>query len=195
MRRVEVGGRTVEVPVRVSKRARRIRIVVDGARNVEVVVPPRTPAGAVDALLVAHGSWLERQLAKPPRPFRLGLQRDDCVWIGGEARPLPAVSRLERWYREEARREAGRLAELGAVRLGVAYAGIAIRDQRTRWGSCSTRGTLSFNWRLILAPGTVFAYVVSHELCHLVWQDHSPAFWRGGLSRRSGQATTTSAAG
>ena len=81
MRRVVVGGRSVEVPVRVSRRARRARIVVDGSGKVEVVVPLRTPPPAVDRLLAEHRGWLERQLAKASRPFALGLQRDDCVWV------------------------------------------------------------------------------------------------------------------
>jgi predicted metal-dependent hydrolase len=178
VRELEVGGRLVAIPVRVSARARRLKLVVDARREVEVVVPPRTPAHAVDALLVRHRDWLERQLARPPRPFRLGLQRDDCVWASGVPQPVPAVASLDAWYRERARAEATALAGEGAECLGTSFARIAIRDQRTRWGSCSTRGTLSFNWRLILAPRRIFAYVVAHELCHLVRHDHSPAFWR-----------------
>src|SRR5438093_12860345 len=100
---VEIGGRPFHVPVRVSRRSRRPRIVVDAQRRVEVVVPPRTGARAVAALLDEHAAWLERQLAKPPQPLVLGLQRDDAVWIGGVPRPLPAARPLERWYREQAR--------------------------------------------------------------------------------------------
>jgi NAD(P)-dependent dehydrogenase (short-subunit alcohol dehydrogenase family) len=61
--------------------------------------------------------------------------------------------------------------------LGVDYASVRIANQRTRWGSCSTTGAMSFNWRLLLAPEDVLDYVVWHEACHLAVLDHSPRFW------------------
>jgi len=184
VRRVDIGGRTVEIPVRVSRRARKLSIHVDAMRNVEIVVPRRTTRDEIDALLFEHRVWLERQLAKPPKVFQLGLQRDDVVWIGGLALPAPALPSLDAWYREQARVEVARAVGREAERLGVAYTRITIRDQLTRWGSCSKAGVLSFNWRLILAPPAVLTYVVVHELCHRLHHDHSADFWSAVESAR-----------
>jgi predicted metal-dependent hydrolase len=177
VRRVDIDGRAVEIPVRVSRRARKLSIHVDAQRNVEIVVPPRTARESVDALLFEHRAWLERQLAKPPKPFVLGLQRDDVVWIGGLALPTPRLPSLAEWYRGQALEEIERVARREAARLGVTYTRLTIRDQQTRWGSCSKGGALSFNWRLIIAPPAVLTYVVVHELCHRIRHDHSRAFW------------------
>ena len=79
--------------------------------------------------------------------------------------------------RRRARALATELCERQAPRLGVRYGRIRIAAQRSRFGSCSARGTLSFNWRLALAPEAVFDYVAVHELCHLREANHSPRFW------------------
>jgi predicted metal-dependent hydrolase len=155
-----VGDELVEVHVRESARARRLRIVVPPGAPPEIVVPRGTSERAVAALLAEHEGWLARQLARR-RPAELALE-----------------SVTERQGRLRARSAIEPLAKREAERLGVRVSRIAIRDQRTRWGSCSSRGTLSFNWRLVLAPEDVLDYVVVHELCHLREQNHSPRFWR-----------------
>ena len=93
---------------------------------------------------------------------------------------LSAVQRtaLESRYKEAARSYIPKRVAYYQTLTGGSYRRITIRDQKTRWGSCSSKGTLSFNWRLMLAPPAILDYVVVHELCHLNHMNHSPAFWQ-----------------
>jgi len=84
---------------------------------------------------------------------------------------------LLRALKDESRCEAARLIEIEAPRLGVRIKALRIADQKSLWGSCSARGRISLNWRLLLAPPEVFRYVVIHELAHLIRRDHSARFW------------------
>ena len=84
---------------------------------------------------------------------------------------------IERWYRREAVTHLASRVEHYAPQLGVRPSRVAIRGQRSRWGSCSGKGTVSLNWRLMMVPGELVDYVVVHELCHLRHMDHSPRFW------------------
>jgi predicted metal-dependent hydrolase len=96
---------------------------------------------------------------------------------------VPAGSRayslgiVEAWLRDQAREVIGAEVNRQAARMRARPTGLTIRDQRTRWGSCSSKGTLSFNWRLVMAPPEVMSYVVIHELGHLFHANHSKDFW------------------
>ncbi|MBO5209101.1 MAG: M48 family metallopeptidase [Lachnospiraceae bacterium] len=92
---------------------------------------------------------------------------------------LSAVQKaaLEKRYKDAARDYIPKRVAYFQTMTGGQYARITIRDQKTRWGSCSGNGTLSFNWRLMLAPPAILDYVVVHELCHLTHMNHSAAFW------------------
>ncbi len=85
---------------------------------------------------------------------------------------------LEQWYRRQAQIVIGEKVREFVALLGVSYAAVRIKDQRSRWGSCSGKGNLNFNWRILMAPEAVCDYVIIHELCHLVHMDHSERFWK-----------------
>src|SRR6185312_8528403 len=97
-----------------------------------------------------------------------------------EREAAAAVVELRPWIERrlaEAREAMAPRLDRASGRAGLAYSGLDIRGQRTRWASCSARGRMSFNWRLLLAPERVLEYVVWHEVCHLAVLDHSPRFW------------------
>ncbi len=96
--------------------------------------------------------------------------------------PLPALDGVKPTNktvpsRQKAREILSSSVEYWSSQMGVRYGRIAIREQRTRWGSCSQKGNLNFNWKLVLAPPEVRDYVVIHELCHLSHLNHSKEFW------------------
>ncbi len=173
--------------------------MVDRAGTVEVVLPRRLPQRAAQDAVRELRPWIERRLAEVGRQRAAVLARGDSVPYLGETLALapepgrkrvaqrgtsllvPAgedrIPALERWYRGMAREEISRRLDRACSAVGVSYTRLSIRDQRTRWGSCSRSGALSFNWRLLLAPEQVLDYVIWHEVCHLRVMDHSPRFW------------------
>lgn len=90
---------------------------------------------------------------------------------------MKRLETLKKRYRSAARAQLEARVAFYHPRTGGHYTSITVRDQKTRWGSCSSRGTLSFNYRLVFAPPAVLDYVVVHELCHLTHMNHSKDFW------------------
>ena len=175
--------------------------------GVEVVVPMRASRAEALAFVQAKAAWIHARLDALPRrvPFaegaavpvlgvlhtiRLSRQRDLFAGVdpraGVEVRgrkllvggtPDEAARRVEGWLRARAEDEIGARARRTGARIGRRAARITLRDPRSRWGSCSARGALSFSWRLVLAPESVLDYVVAHEVAHLVEMNHGPRFW------------------
>jgi predicted metal-dependent hydrolase len=195
-----IGEEQIPYGVRRSDRARRVRVTVDPARGVEVVLPRRAPAREAAAAIRELRPWIERRVAEFERARAAVEARGDSVPYLGRSLQLvvePGRSRahrrgdellvpsgaaqllaLERFYRRSAYSEIAPRLDHACATLGTSYSKLTIRSQRTRWASCSRSGTMSFNWRLLLAPEQVLDYVVWHEVCHLQVLDHSPRFWR-----------------
>jgi predicted metal-dependent hydrolase len=202
-------GQRVPYRVRVSARARRLRISIANG-SVSVTLPRGVPHRAAEDMLREHSTWVLKQLArsaKSAQPAR--ALPPDVILLRGDAKRVIIIEEAERktrvlvaestdrltlrvpagtgkvgrslalpWLKALAREEISAAADLWAPRVGVRFTAITIRDQKTRWGSCSSRGTLSFNWRLVMAPPSILEYVVIHELAHRKQPNHSPAFWQ-----------------
>lgn len=149
--------------------------------------------------------WKRKRMQEPEG--RLKLENGDVLYYLGENRILTVIRedrkrsivkcvqgrlllfvpyeadyeekrrQLEKWYRKEAALVLHQKASEFAKLLSVSFEDVRIKDQKSRWGSCSSKGNLNFNFRIIMAPNDVCNYVVMHELCHLVYMDHSKNFW------------------
>jgi predicted metal-dependent hydrolase len=194
------------VRLRRHRQARRYTLRIQAAtREVVLTIPPRGTLKEARAFAQKHGGWIAARLGRLPEaaPFVEGV----VVPLRGEPHRIehrpgvrgtvwterPAENGLllcvagqaphiDRRVGDYLRREAKRDLEIASLRfandLGVTVRRIAVRDQSSRWGSCSTTGVLSYSWRLILAPSFVLEYLAAHEVAHLVEMNHSPRFWR-----------------
>jgi predicted metal-dependent hydrolase len=197
----------IEYTVRRSSRARRVRVNVRAHTSVEVVLPAHAPERAAASAVRELTPWIERRLSEGRRALAHVAERAGTVpYLGTSLTlvPQPGRSRahsngeklfvpegdhrpaVERLYRRLARAEIATRLDAAVAEIGSSYSGLSIRAQSTRWASCSAKGAMSFNWRLLLAPEPVLNYVVWHEVCHLNIRDHSPRFWALVESRYPG---------
>lgn len=118
-------------------------------------------------------------IREPRKRGKVSLVGDRLLmWVPYEADYEFKRACLVAWYRKQAAYVIGKKARIYADKMKVTYREIHIKDQKSRWGSCSGMKNLNFSWRLIMTPDSVCDYVIIHELCHLVHMDHSPEFWR-----------------
>lgn len=151
-----------------SRRTIAVQVSRDGRVTVR---SPRSCSGAyIDSFISKNQAWIIKQLEKVRQ---LDEQRKKA--FPHEKQPLSVRDRAR--YIRIARDIFTRKAEYYARIMNVTYGRISIREQKTRWGSCSSQGNLNFNWRLILAPEEVLDYVVVHELAHRREMNHSKAFY------------------
>ena len=154
-------------------RARRylIRVADDG--TVRVTVPRRGSRREAEAFAARERAWIERQQRRA-QAAREGRERERQLSASDGIETATAQGAT----RDRAKRELPRRLQELAAQHGLAVSRVSIRDQRWRWGSCSPRGHICLNWRLVEMPDAVRDYVLIHELMHLKRMDHSPAFWK-----------------
>ena len=205
---IEIRVEQAVYPVRLRRhaRARRYTLRVHAAtREVVLTMPPRGSLREAKAFAEKHGAWIAVRLGRLPEatPFAAGATipfrgvphrvvhcpgTRGTVWTEvnerGEhllcaAGDLPHLARrVGDFLKREARRDLEAASRSYAMRAGVTVRRVTVRDQSSRWGSCSTAGVLSYSWRLILAPPYVLDYLAAHEVAHLVEMNHSRRFWR-----------------
>ncbi len=197
-----IEGASVPLSVRVNPRARKLILKVDPVSGMVILVTPAKRAlGEALEFARRQQGWIARQLRQcaPRIPFtpetdipylgRLHTIKATGKLRGGvhvpperaEIAVAGAPDHIERrvtdWLRQQAKATLSARVDHHGTTIGKAARRITIRDTRTRWGSCTAQGALSFSWRLIMAPPDVLDYVAAHEVAHLRHHDHSPAFW------------------
>jgi predicted metal-dependent hydrolase len=194
------------VRIRRHRQARRYTLRINAAtREVILTMPPRGSVREAKEFADKHGGWIAARLCRLPAaaPFAHGtvvplravshriIHRPSVcgtVWTesGDGDEPLLCVAgetphvnrRVADYLKREALRDLEAASRRAAAVFGVSIERISVRDQSSRWGSCSTTGALSYSWRLILAPPFVLDYLAVHEVAHLIEMNHSPRFWR-----------------
>ena len=182
-RSIVIGGQPVAYQLRRSQR-RTIGLSIDH-RGLRVGAPTRARIGDIEGLIHEHGQWVLDKLAAWREPLTIAFTDvGRSRWQFGPGtlylRPdsiHPASELLEKALREKARTVFAERLAVHAPLLGVSAPPLRLSSARTRWGSCSHRGGIALNWRLVLMPLAIVDYVVCHELAHLKEMNHSPRFW------------------
>ncbi|ASP78661.1 M48 family metallopeptidase [Sinorhizobium meliloti] len=204
IRDIEVAGKVLPLTIRQNARATRMTLRIEpGGRALKLTVPEGLPEREVSAFLTRHQGWLMTKLARfsgeseledggtilvrgvAHRIERTGRLRgltealvidDEAVLrVGGAEEHLRR--RIADYLKKEARSELERLVAVYAGRTGRRARSLSLKDTRSRWGSCSAEGDLSFSWRIAMAPPKVIAYLAAHEVAHLQEMNHGPRFW------------------
>jgi predicted metal-dependent hydrolase len=199
---VDIEGRGVTVLVKPHATARRmvLRLARDG-ENFTLTVPKRQAQNGILPFIEASRLWMQNTLAHRGRPVK---GTSDSIMLRGSVHALVRTGktrglvqideakktlsvpgaenhwqrRLTDWLKQEAEEELRKASITYAEKMATRFTRITVRDQKSRWGSCTSEGALSYSWRLILAPPFVLDYVAAHEVAHLKEMNHGPRFWR-----------------
>ena len=190
-------NQTIFYTLKRSLRARLVWLQIHNEKGLMVTVPRHYELDDLQPFLILKSGWILRHL-KHTQPELPGSLVGTTVFqppVCYQGRPLPSLgeNHYQRyrlpdasimeyagvldWLNQQARSIIPSKVLYHSDKIGVRFARVSIRDQKTRWGSCSHLGNLNFNWRLIMAPEPVLDYVIIHELCHLKCMSHSKSFW------------------
>lgn len=200
---LSLGG--IQIGVRTSNRAKRLKLV-SGINGVEAIVPPNYRAEELESFVYAKKDWIIRTSRYYDRLKERcgGLEPGTIYFLGGKYRFHVVKDRqqsavvsdsmkvitfhvadkrrhrqeIQKWYKELTGKIILERLPALASKLNLKYNRVSIKNQKSRWGSCSKKGNLNFNLLLAAAPPEVIDYVIIHELMHLVELDHSPRFWQ-----------------
>lgn len=191
-----------DFPLVVSSKlgTRRMSLRIDAKKRTAILNLPRLISyKRAHDFVQKHQAWIESELSKIPSqklfqdqttfllfgqevtishlPESLSAPylQDHVLYLGGD--PLFIHRRVKDFIKKSAQKEFLRRSRLYAEQLGVHIASVTIKDTSSRWGSCSSKHNLNYNWRIALAPDFVIDYLMAHEVSHLKHPDHSPAFW------------------
>lgn len=201
---VEVNGRVLPLSIRENARATRMTLRIEpGGRALKLTIPPGLASQEIERFLARHHGWLMTRLARIPdddalrHDGRIPIRGASCrIHLTGKLRglaeetevdgmPVLLVSghpehvgrRIADHLKRIARSELETLVHAHATRLGKTVRSISYKDTKSRWGSCSSTGNLSFSWRIAMAPPFVIDYLAAHEVAHLKEMNHGPEFW------------------
>ncbi len=197
---IDIEGEQVPVTVRRNAQAKRLTLRVDKTSGeIKLTLPKYVGLRKAEKFVASNEQWLisERKTVEPhkilahgdqisflgdsltieytdqaPRSVTLGA---DTLQVGGPEDM--AGGRLEKWLRLEAKKVLTERSHHHAETLGVSFNRVSIGDMKSRWGSCSSSGTLRYSWRLVMAPFEVLDYVAAHEVGHILEMNHSEYFW------------------
>lgn len=158
----EVEGETVSCMIKTHAQSKRIKITIHHGRDVSVSVPRRVSHATAIDFLHSKSSWIIENIKK----------------LKAKSKQVSSLSEKEvEEYKHKARILLEERALYFATNYGVTYKSITVKDQKTRWGSCSSKGNLNFSYKLALLPPQLSDYIIVHELCHLIELNHGEQFW------------------
>ncbi len=191
------------VTTQINKRAKRIKIQFCHYRGLMIISPKKLDQKHIQALCTKHQDWIQQQYQNNPvkqiekHPTHLHLtalscsvtlhfshathnklqHKNNALYIQG-ASPDQRLSLLKRWIRQQAQIHYPKKIKEWSKKTGLSYNRLNIRSQKSRWGSCSSKGTISLNDQLLFMPDSILDYIIVHELCHTVQANHSQHFWQ-----------------